>query len=215
MKIYRLPAHPDFGPGGAASHFGSVWEVELDSGEATQPHRHEDLEEIYCFVEGQGEIIVANKKKPVTRGEVIHIPRLTSHWVENNSRGLLRCLAIEGPPEQKPGADGEGDAAGAGGPESKETIGHLDKAISELPKDMDRVAAIKGIVALFDIAGRLSEQIENAFGLDNDEGVEALTRVEKRIMDAVVEITRRYQRTSGPGASGLDLGGFGGRFSRS
>ena len=205
MKIFRLPHHdlggekPD--ATGAAKVFGSVWEVQLESGEATQPHHHEDLEEIYCFVEGEGEIVVANKKKPVTRGEVITIPRLTCHWLENNSRGRLRCLAIEGPPA--PGAP-------AGDESPKETIGGLEKAITELPKEMDRVAAIKNIVALFDIAGKLSEQIENAFGLDNEEGLEALTRIEKRIMDAVVEITKRYQRHTG-----LDLGGFGGRLSLS
>lgn len=206
MKIFRLP-HVELGnekveAAGAAKHFGSVWEVQLESGEATQPHHHEDLEEIYCFVEGEGEIVVANKKKPVVRGEVIHVPRLTCHWVENNSRGLLRCLAIEGPPA--PGASAPGDES------PKETIGGLEKAITDLPKEMDRVAAIKNIVALFDIAGRLSEQIENAFGLDNEEGLEALTKIEKRIMDAVVEITKRYQRHTG-----LDLGGFGGRLSLS
>src|SRR5688500_19942440 len=108
MKIYRLP-HVDLGnekteAAGGAKHFGSVWEVELESGEATQPHHHEDLEEIYCFVEGEGEIVVANKKKPVVRGAVIHVPRLTCHWVENNSRGLLRRLAIQVPPDPPPAA---------------------------------------------------------------------------------------------------------------
>ena len=203
MKILRLPTHPAVPVADgetAPRHFGSVWEVELDSGEATQPHRHDDLEEIYCFVEGEGEIVVANKKKPVARGEVIHVPRLNTHWVENNSRGLLRCLAIESPIETPAEAPAEGG----------ETVGSLEKAITELPREMDQVAAIKNIVALFDIAGRLSEQIEKAFGLDNEEGIEALGRIEKRIMDAVVEITKRYQRHSG-----RDLGGFGGRLSLS
>jgi mannose-6-phosphate isomerase-like protein (cupin superfamily) len=209
MKIVRLPTHPGLATPDSpeARRFGAVWEVELDSGEATQPHRHDDLEEIYCFVEGEGEIVVAHKKKPVARGEVIHIPRLTSHWVENNSRGLLRCLAIESP------ADPAAVEAGAEGEGAKpETVGALEKAISDLPRDaeMDQVAAIKNIVALFDIAGRLSEQIERAFGLDNEEGTEALGRIEKRIMDAVVEITKRYQKHTG-----RDLGGFGGRLSLS
>jgi mannose-6-phosphate isomerase-like protein (cupin superfamily) len=202
MKILRLPTHPAIAGAEQTKSFGAVWEVELDSGEATQPHRHDDLEEIYCFVEGEGEIVVANKKKPVTRGEVIHVPRLNTHWVENTSRGLLRCLAIESP---------VAPAAGEDAADEKETVGSLEKAIHELPKEMDQVAAIKNIVALFDIAGRLSEQIERAFGLDNEEGVEALGRIEKRIMDAVVEITKRYQRHTGR----QDLGGFGGRLSLS
>jgi len=204
MKILRLPTLSDLVASDAPPRFGAVWEVELDAGESTQPHRHDEIDEIYCFVEGEGEIVVANKKKPVVRGEVVHVPRLTSHWVENRSRGLLRCLAIESASAPATAAD---DAPAEGN--AKETIGHLESSIADLPREMDQVAAIKTIVKLFDIAGRLSEQIETAFGLDNDEGVEALGRVEKRIMDAVVEITRRYQRHKG-----LDLDGFGGRLGR-
>jgi mannose-6-phosphate isomerase-like protein (cupin superfamily) len=206
MKILRLPTQKDLVQHDGPHRFGAVWEVELDAGEATQPHRHDEIDEIYCFVEGEGEIVVANRKKPVVRGEVVHIPRLACHWVENNSRGLLRCLTIESPSE--PRAEGaEGAEAAAA---EKETIGRLESSIQELPREMDQVAAIKSIVRLFDIAGRLSEQIENAFGLDNEEGVQALGKVERRVMDAVVEITRRYQSQRG-----LDLGGFGGRLGRS
>lgn len=204
MKIHRLPSHPDFKLEGHSSYFGGVWEVELDSGEQTQPHQHEDLEEIYCFVEGMGEIVIAQRKRPVAQGEVIHVPRLNTHWVENTSHGRLRCLAIES--FAKPPAPEEGGAA----PPIRESVGSLEKMIHEMPKDMDQVAAIKQIVGLFDIAGRLSEQIEEAFGLDNEDGIEALSRIEKKIMDAVVEITKRYQRRTG-----LDLGGFGGRLNLS
>ena len=79
-----------------------------------------------------------------------------------------------------------------------------------MPRILDRVTAIQQIVALFDIGGKLSEQIEQAFGLDNEEGVEALSKVEQRIMDTVVEITRRY-KLGVLGLGDLDLGDFGGR----
>jgi quercetin dioxygenase-like cupin family protein len=202
MKIQRLTSPPDFKLEGKHTCFGGVWEVELDSGEQTQPHQHEDLEEIYCFVEGMGEIVIAQRKRPVARGEVIHVPKLTSHWVENNSGGRLRCLAIESH------AENAEDAAERPG-QMRETVGSLEKLIHEMPKEMDQVAAIKQIVGLFDIAGRLSEQIEEAFGLDNEDGVEALSKIERKIMDAVVEITRRYERRTG-----RNLGGFGGRLGR-
>ena len=206
MKIQRLPNHSSFNLESNPRWWGGVWEVELEAGEQTQPHQHEDLEEIYCFVEGMGEVVIAQRKRPVARGEVIHIPRLTSYWLENNSAGRLRALAIESkvsPPGSEKGAEGEK-------PPARETVGSLEKMIHEMPKEMDQVSAIKQIVGLFDVAGRLSEQIEDAFGLDNDEGVDALSRIEKKIMDAVVEITRRYQRQTG-----RDLGGFGGRLNLS
>jgi quercetin dioxygenase-like cupin family protein len=203
MKIHRLSSLPDFKLEGNSSYFGGVWEVELEAGEQTQPHQHADLEEIYCFVEGTGEIVIGQRKCPVARGGVVHVPRLTKHWVENTSDRLLRCLAIESLIAAKP--DAKADDAKEGG--GRETVRSLDKMIQELPDRMDQAAAIQQIVGLFDVAGRLSEQIEEAFGLDNEEGIDALTRIEKKIMDAVVEITRRYKRTAG----GLDLGGFGGR----
>jgi mannose-6-phosphate isomerase-like protein (cupin superfamily) len=199
MRIQRLSSLPDFKIE-QSRHFGGVWEVELDAGEQTQPHQHEDLEEIYCFVEGTGEIVIGQRKCPVARGGVVHIPRLTRHWVENTSDRLLRCLAIESL------ATKLAEEATAK-PPARETVGSLEKMIHDLPKQMDQAAAIQQIVGLFDVAGRLSEQIEEAFGLDNEEGIAALTRIEKKIMDAVVEITRRYRRTAG----GLDSGGFGGR----
>ncbi len=207
MKIQRLSSVvPEFKLEGNSRYFGGVWEVELEAGEQTQPHQHEDLEEIYCFVEGRGEIVIGQRKCPVARGGVVHVPRLVKHWVENTSDRILRCLAIEsltlapapGTAEEKPAG--------------RETVASLDKMIQDLPKQMDQAAAIQRIVALFDVAGRLSEQIEEAFGLDNEEGIDALTRIEKKIMDAVVEITRRYRRTVG---GPPDLGGFGGRFSLS
>ncbi len=224
MKIHRLPSHPDFGVERSRC-FGAVWEVELDAGEMTQPHQHEDLEEIYYFLEGAGEIVIAKRKKLVGRGEVIYVPRLTSHWLENNSPGVLRCLTIESRlAEAREVADAlaEGKAAAEVGADPgsstststststssstsagpRETIGHLDTLIGEMPAEVDQVTAIKQIVALFDIGGRLSEQIEEAFGLDNDEGVQALSKIERKIMDAVVEITRRYERKHRGGKGG-------------
>ena len=58
---------------------------------------------------------------------------------------------------------------------------------------MDEAVAIQTIVELFDIGGTLAETIERDLGLDNAKGVQALSRVEQRIMQAVVEITGRYR----------------------
>ena len=59
---------------------------------------------------------------------------------------------------------------------------------------MNEAAAIQKIVELFDVGGRLSEQIEQALGLDNDDGVGALSTIERKIMKAVVEIAERYRK---------------------
>jgi quercetin dioxygenase-like cupin family protein len=215
MRIQRLSTQPAVPVDGGSRHFGAAWEVFLEAGEATQPHQHEEVEEIYYCVEGTGEIVVATKKRVVGQGEIIYVPRLMTHHLANTSSSLLRCLTIESTPGPlalpavvcDPG-EGEKDAPPQG-EKTRETVKNLDLLIEEMPRVVDRVTAIQQIVQLFDIGGRLSEQIEEAFGLDNDEGVAALSRVETRIMDAVIEITRRY-KLSLLGDLG-DLGGFGGR----
>lgn len=183
-----------------AECFGAVWEVELERGEATQPHQHARLEEIYCCLEGEGQIYVAERAHALRRGHAFLVPRSTDHWLENPGSSLLRCLAVESlspkPEESSAGAPLVGNLP--------EGLQLLEQQIGAMPKQLNEAEAIQKIVQLFDTAGHLSERIESALGLDNDDGFSALKRVEKRIMDAVVEITRRYQR-------GLDLGGFGGR----
>jgi len=178
-----------------------VWEVELGRGESTPPRERAEREEIYCCVEGAGQIFLAAERHPLKRGEVFFVPRATERWLENPSSGLLRCLYVASPPLEAASAEAADPAA------VSPTIEELEQQIQSLPKRLDQAEAIQRIVQLFDTAGHLSEAIENALGLDTESGVSALTRIERQVMDAVVEISRRYQR---PGLD-LDLGKFGGR----
>ncbi|GIW72923.1 MAG: hypothetical protein KatS3mg102_2465 [Planctomycetota bacterium] len=208
MNIQRLPIHDDFFTSGSRSPFGGVWVVELDAGEATEPRRHDALEEIYCMVEGEGRLVIADKRRTLRTGEVAYVPRLARHWLENPSPTRLRCLTVEGIAAEA--LQERTEQAEPSGPcDYGEALQRLEDAIRAMPERMDRVAAIQKIVALFDIAGQLSEIIDRAFGLDNQRGVNALSHIERRVMDAVVEITRRYRHEETD--LGLDLGEFGGR----
>jgi mannose-6-phosphate isomerase-like protein (cupin superfamily) len=190
MKMRRMPSHPEFKLEGRSRHFQSFWELELEPGEETSPHQHFESEEILYLLDGTGAIQIASTKRVVAAGEVILVPPRTSHAIANPTHDqLLRAITVESrfdlgeqPSEEKP----------------RETTASLDRIISDVPKDVDEATAIRTIVELFDVGGRLSEQIETAFGLDNDDGVSALTQIEKKIMQAVVEISRRYKRGHGP-----------------
>ncbi len=231
MKIRRLAQHHDFLPAGHTSRIGAVWVVELESGEETVPHLHDEIEEIYCMVEGEGEIVVAQSKRAVRAGEVVHVPALTRHWLRNPFPHRLRCVTVESVldesrPVQVTVATGSERAEAEPEPEPleaapatpevaipadlAEAISALEQTILDMPERMDRVAAIQKIVVLFDMAGQLSERIEQTFGLDNERGVRALSSIERRVMDAVVEISRRYRLDD----TDLDLGSFGGRLGR-
>lgn len=203
MKIVKLQSNPEHGFEGRTDHFGGVWEVELARGEATPARQRAEREEIYCCVEGAGQIFLASERHPLTRGEVFFVPRDTERWLENPSSGLLRCLYVESPPLEIATAGGGASTATEG--DAPPTLEDLERQIESLPKRLDQAEAIQRIVQLFDTAGNLSEAIELALGLDTETGVRALGQIERQVMDAVVEISRRYQRP------GLDLGTFGGR----
>ena len=174
----RLDLHPDEDGG----RFAGCWELELLLGEATDRHEHKEREEVCYVLLGAGAMLIGESKGAIRKGDVVHVPPATTHRIENDSSKRLRCLLvasevpIEKPPE----------------PSERRTVAELEQVMGDLPQMVNDAAAIQGIVALFDIGGALSEQIETAFGLDNTEGVEALSKIEARIMRAVVEISRRY-----------------------
>lgn len=180
-RIKQLIPRLDLSADEEGSRFLGCWELELLRGEATDRHEHREREEVCYVLLGSGAVLVGDSEGPVRKGDVVHVPPATTHRIENDSSKKLRCLLVA----SEIAREGEEE------PE-KRSVGHIDRVIGEIPQAVDEAAAIQGIVALFDIGGALSEQIETAYGLDNADGVEALTRVETKIMQAVVEITRRY-----------------------
>lgn len=176
--IPRLDLHTEEDDG----QFAGCWELELLHGESTDPHEHREREEVCYVLLGAGAILIGGNRGAIRKGDLVHVPPSTSHRIENDASRRLRCLLVasEVPPpptEETP---------------ERKTIAEIDAVMGRLPPAVNEAAAIRGIVSLFDIGGSLSEQIENAFGLDNTEGVDALARIEEKIMRAVVEITRRY-----------------------
>jgi mannose-6-phosphate isomerase-like protein (cupin superfamily) len=200
MKLTRIKSHPAFRLEGRSKHFQSFWELELTPGEETSEHQHYESEEIIYLLSGEGRIQVAETEHRLLSGEVALVPPRTNHVIANRSDRLLRAITVESRFDL-------GDDSDVGGiadvSDAQATIQATDACkraertiaglIEELPVDVDEAVAIQTIVELFDIGGRLSEQIENGVGLDNVEGVRALGEVERKIMLAVVQIAGRYQ----------------------
>lgn len=202
MKMRRLPSHPAFKLEGSR-FFRSFWELELTPGEETDTHQHSDSEEVLYIVSGEAVITVAADERSVQPGEVVLVPPRTDHLIANRSGRLLQALQVESRlpqpgevpivPVLEPGVEPIQPEEAA-----KKTVQTIESLISGLPKDVDEAVAIRTIVELFDIGGGLTERIEKALGLDNQDGMNALGQVEQRIMQAVVEITARY-RSGGRG----------------
>lgn len=194
----RMPSHPAFKLEGRSRHFQSFWELELTPGEATVPHQHYESEELIYLVAGQGEVRVAELERRVIPGEVVLVPPRTDHVIMNRSGLLLRAITVESrldlTAEAQPTPELTASSAEIRAVEdSQRALRSVEEVLGELPTQVDEAAAIKTIVELFDIGGKLAERIESSLGLDNQTGLDALTRVERQIMQAVVEITARYR----------------------
>lgn len=197
----RMPSHPVFKLEGRSRHFQSFWELELTPGEETVPHQHYESEEVIYLVAGQGQVRIAETERRVIPGEVVLVPPRTDHVIANRSELVLRAITVESRLDLTQQEVGQLTAELCAAPgeiraveESQRALRSIEEVVGELPGEVDEALAIRTIVELFDIGGKLAEQIEGALGLDNQTGVDALTRVERQIMKAVVEITVRYHR---------------------
>ncbi len=66
----------------------------LHAGKATTGHAHSDVEEVYYFTQGEGDILLGNEKLKVGAKDVILIPKATFHRVYNTGSGDLIFLSI-------------------------------------------------------------------------------------------------------------------------
>ncbi|MEM7235097.1 MAG: cupin domain-containing protein [Planctomycetota bacterium] len=184
MRIQEWKYHPDFAAAADSPIRGS-WEFELAPGEATIAHQHSDAHELDLIIEGSGRITVGNLTREVSQGDVLFVPAGARHYIENVSSPMLRGITIEHiAPEICPVDD-------------HVSIQDLEEMIASIPDDLDVSSSLQMIIRLFDLAGYISEQIDDSLGLENEAGYEALKQIEQRVMDAVVEVSFRYQQGSG------------------
>ena len=200
MRLTRIKSHPAFRLEGCSKHFQSCWELELTPGEETSRHQHYESEEIIYLMSGEGRIQVAQSEHRVATGEVVLVPPRTDHVIANRSDSLLRAITVESRFDLGEKSEGveianiaDAQATIQATEAARRVSRTIDGLLEDLPNDVDEAVAIQTIVELFDIGGQLSEQIENGVGLDNVEGVRALTEIERKIMLAVVRIAAQYQ----------------------
>ena len=172
---------------GSFSHFSGLWEFQLQNGEQT-PRHSQNSEEVIIALEGQGVVTLAGESVPLLPGEVVWVPALADHSIENTNGEVLRGLSME-----IGGSEGDTPAYVGG----KVSERDLETIIDSIPDDIDETTSLQLIIQLFDTAGMLSEQIENAIGLESETGLAALQQIERRVMAAVVEISRNYSREDG------------------
>lgn len=108
-KRYRFPTHTNKLVMDRSEAAGSeVFVVELAPGEAPPLHRHNDMEQIFYILTGQGRLVIGEEGEeyPVNPGDVVRIPMAMPHTIHCLGEQTLRYLAVDcfpaGLPEAEP-----------------------------------------------------------------------------------------------------------------
>ncbi|MGH7952949.1 MAG: cupin domain-containing protein [Limisphaerales bacterium] len=98
VKHYRFPTHVnDLVMDRADSWASEVFVVVLEPGEAPPLHKHDDTEQVFYILEGEGSLSIGEKQEnyAVRPGDVVRIPPTTLHSIQCVGGKSLRYLAID------------------------------------------------------------------------------------------------------------------------
>lgn len=108
-RRYRFPTHVnDLVIDRSDAAASEVFLVVLERGEAPPLHKHDDAEQIFHVLEGEGILCVGSRHEEhaVRAGDVVRIPPSVLHSIRCSSQDPLRYLAIDcflsGPPPEEP-----------------------------------------------------------------------------------------------------------------
>jgi mannose-6-phosphate isomerase-like protein (cupin superfamily) len=97
-RRYRFPTHiNDIVVDRAESQTSEVFVVILEPGEAPPLHQHDDTEQVFYILEGEGilRIGAGQTEYAVRSGDVVRIPPATLHSIRCIGKKPLRYLAVD------------------------------------------------------------------------------------------------------------------------
>jgi mannose-6-phosphate isomerase-like protein (cupin superfamily) len=112
-KRYRFPTHVnELVMDRSEATSSEVFIVVLEPGEAPPLHQHDDTEQVFYILEGQGQLEIgqAGGVYPVEPGHVVRIPPGTPHRIHCAGSVPLRYLAVDCFPAGRPEAEPTWDA---------------------------------------------------------------------------------------------------------
>lgn len=95
-KIYSM-----VGTGGIKSERMSFSIVDIPPKTKLEPHKHIDNEEIIYIIEGFGKVYIdsgINTVEDIEVGTVIVVPKNADHFIENESKNVMRWCGCLSPP---------------------------------------------------------------------------------------------------------------------
>ena len=70
----------------------------IEEGSSSNPHLHDDAEEIFYVISGAGRVKVGEEEEDIGPGSCIFIPPKTLHQLMNTGNVELKVLAVISPP---------------------------------------------------------------------------------------------------------------------
>lgn len=77
-------------------------EVYVAPGEQVERHQHEDMEEIFYFLDGEGMMQLADETQSIKPGDRVIVPAHIPHVVENTGNQDMRflCFGVKEMPDE-------------------------------------------------------------------------------------------------------------------
>lgn len=98
VKRYQFPTHiNDLVIDRADARTSEVFVVVLEPGQAPPLHQHDDTEQVFYILEGEGTLRIGadEVKHPVRPGDVVRIPPATLHSIQCIGTRPLKYLAVD------------------------------------------------------------------------------------------------------------------------
>jgi mannose-6-phosphate isomerase-like protein (cupin superfamily) len=76
----------------------SVTWLEVPAGTEQTLRSHEEAEQVYVVVRGNGTMSVAGDTQPVSEGDLILVSPATDHAIANDGESELACISVQSPP---------------------------------------------------------------------------------------------------------------------
>jgi mannose-6-phosphate isomerase-like protein (cupin superfamily) len=94
---HRLRTHILMDAGELGSRNMTVVWIEVPPGASQDLRSHEEAEQVYVVVQGEGTMSAAGDTERLAQGDLALIPPATDHAIANEGDGSLACLSVVSP----------------------------------------------------------------------------------------------------------------------
>ena len=97
LEWHRLRTHILMDAGELGSRNMTVVWIEVPPGTSQDLRSHEDSEQVYVVVQGEGTMSAAGDTQRLTVGDLALIPPATDHAIANGGDGGFACISVVSP----------------------------------------------------------------------------------------------------------------------